>query len=639
MAAWSVTLIALTVGAYSRVSTFEFTNFDDPDYVVQNNIVHRGVTLEGVKWAFSTGFMGNWHPLTWVSHMLDCQLFGLDAGAHHLTSVAIHCLNGVLLLWVLFRFTGALERSAFVAGLFALHPLHVESVAWISERKDVLSMLFWLLTMWSYLRYVERRSAWRYLAVMLWFVLGLMCKPMLVTLPFVLLLLDYWPLGRARTPLEWRRVIIEKTPLFILTVASCVITFAVQKQGGAIGSMEKFSWGTRIGTALIGYVAYVGKTLLPDNLAVFYPHPGAWPLWQVAGAAIVITLITAVALALTRCAPYLIVGWLWFVGTLVPVSGVVQVGEQAYADRYSYIPLIGFFMAIVWGIADVTLRFRWPIRAVRVLGILGLGVCAVMTTAQVRHWRNSEILFGHAIRVTENNHVAHYNLGQALTMEGRHMEAMEHYLAAVAIKPDYDLAHNNLGVAYVAKGEMGLAAYHYQEALRLNPTNCEMRFNVAVVQSRLGQLTNALEHLRYVVEQQPANALVHKELADVLVRIAKPHDAVTHYREAVRLNPALPEALNGFAWLLATNPEDGIRNGREAVKLALRACELTKNQRPDFLGTLAAAHAEAGDFSRAVDAAEKAEGLARSLGDRVGAEKHRARLEGYRKDKPYRELP
>jgi len=639
MAAWSVTLIALTVVAYSRVGTFEFTNCDDPDYVVQNNIVHRGVTLEGVKWAFSTGFMGNWHPLTWVSHMLDCQLFGLDAGAHHITSVAIHCLNGVLLLWVLFRFTGALERSAFVAGLFALHPLHVESVAWISERKDVLSTLFWLLTMWSYLRYVERRSAWRYLAVMLWFVLGLMCKPMLVTLPFVLLLLDYWPLGRARTPLEWRRVIIEKAPLFILTVASCVITFAVQEQGGAIGSMEKFSWGTRIGTALIGCVAYVGKALLPDNLAVFYPHPGAWPLWQVAGAAIVITLITVVALALTRCAPYLIVGWLWFVGTLVPVSGVVQVGEQAYADRYTYIPLIGFFMAIVWGIADVTLRFRWPIRAVRVLGILGLGVCAVITTAQVRHWRNSEALFGRAIRVTENNHIGHYNLGQALTMEGRHMEAMEHYLAAVAIKPDYDLAHNNLGVAYVAKGEMGLAAYHYQEALRLNPTNCDMRFNVAVAQSRLGQLTNALTHLSYVVEHQPANALAHSEMADVLVRLAKPHDAVTHYREAVRLNSALPEALNDFAWLLATNPEDGIRNGREAVKLALRACELTRNQRPNFLGTLAAAHAEAGDFNRAVDAAEKAEGLARSLGDRAGAEKHRARLEGYRKNQPYRGQP
>jgi len=446
-------------------------------------------------------------------------------------------------------------------------------------------------------------------------------------------------LAASAHPLEWRRVIMEKTPLFILTVASCVITFAMQKQGGAVGSMENFSLGTRIGTALVAYVAYIGKTLLPEDLAAFYPHPGAWPLWQVGGAAIVLMVITALALALTRRAPYLIVGWLWFVGTLVPVSGVVQVGEQAYADRYTYVPLIGFFIAMVWGIADVTLRLRWPIQAVRVLGIVGLAVCVAMTAGQVRYWRNGETLFSRAIRVTKNNHVAHYNLGQALTVEGRHIEAMEQYHAAVAIKPDYDLAHNNLGVAYVAKGEIDRAAYHYQEALRLNPTNCDMRFNVAVAQSRLGQLTNALTHLRYLVEQQPANALVHKEIADVLVRIAKPQEAVAHYRTAVRLNPALAETLNNFAWLLATNPEDGIRNGREALELALRACELTENRRPDFLGTLAAAHAEAGDFKRAADVAEKAEGLARSFGDRAGAEKHRARLEGYRENKPYRERP
>jgi tetratricopeptide (TPR) repeat protein len=512
----SVMLMVATLGAYLRVGAFEFNNFDDPDYVMQNEVVQRGLSLEGTKWAFTTGFMGNWHPLTWLSHMLDCELFGGDAGAHHFTSLVIHCFNTILLFWILYRFTGRLERSAFVAGLFALHPLHVESVAWISERKDVLSMLFWLLTMWSYLQYVERRSTWRCLAVVLWFALGLMSKPMLVTLPFVLLLLDYWPLQRARTRVEWRRVIVEKVPLFILTAVSCVITFAVQKQGGAIGSMEKFSWGTRIATSLIAYVAYIGKTLLPENLAAFYPHPGEWPLWQAGGAAIVLAVISAFALALVRRAPYLIVGWLWFVGTLVPVIGLVQVGEQAYADRYTYIPLVGLFIAIVWGIADLSLRFRWPAVAVRAVGVAGLIVCAGVTSTQVSHWRNSEALFRHALAVTKDNHIAHYNLGQSLSVSGRVDEAVEHYYATLQLKPDHEGAHNNLGLTHAIYGRWSEATNHYVQALRANPANADVHFNMATALSRLGDVTNAIVHLRRVLQLKPDHAFARKELAELL---------------------------------------------------------------------------------------------------------------------------
>jgi tetratricopeptide (TPR) repeat protein len=508
-------LVVLTLAAYSRVGSFDFTNFDDPDYVIQNEIVHRGLTFEGVKWAFTTGFMGNWHPLTWLSHMLDCKLFGVDPGAHHVSSLVIHCLNTTLLFWILFWYTRALERSAFVAALFTLHPLHVESVAWIAERKDVLSGLFWLLTMWSYLRYVERRSAWRYLMILVWFALGLMSKPMLVTLPFVLLLLDYWPLRRAKTREAWQRVIIEKVPLFLLTTASCVITFIVQQEGGAVGSIEKFSVGTRVGTAFVAYAAYLGKTLLPENLAVFYAHPGTWPMWQVMGAAILLGIITSFA-ALARACPYLILGWLWFVGTLVPVIGLVQVGEQAYADRYTYIPLIGLFIAIVWGTADVSIRFRWPAIAVRAVGVAGLIVCAGITSVQVGHWRNSETLFRHALAVTKDNHVAHYNFGQTLSVSGRLQEAVEHYRATLQLKPDHEGAHNNLGLTHAIYGRWSEATNHYAQALRANPGNADVHFNMAMALSRLGDSTNAIAHLNHVLQLNPKHAQAAQQMAEML---------------------------------------------------------------------------------------------------------------------------
>jgi len=626
----SAGLVALIVAAYWEIRTFEFTNFDDPDYVAQNDMVQRGLTVEGLKWAFTTGFMGNWHPVTWMSHMLDCEVFGVNPGAHHVVSVGFHCLNAVLLFWVLFRYTGASGRSALVAGLFALHPLHVESVAWISERKDVLSGLFWLLTMWAYLRYVERRSLWRYLAMVLCFALGLMSKPMLVTLPFVLLLLDYWPLQRARTRMEWREVLLEKAPLFVLTIVSCVITFAVQKQGGAVGSMEKFSLATRIGTGLVAYLAYVGKTVLPENLAVFYAHPREWPLWHVGGAALLLGMLSTFALVLARRAPYLVVGWLWFIGTLVPVIGLVQVGEQAYADRYTYIPLIGVFVAIVWGIGEVSQRFRWPKIVTRAAGVGGILICAAITYAQVRHWRNSETLFRHALAVTEANYLAHYNLAQSLSVAGRIEEAIQHYNAALQLRPDHEGAHNNLGLTHALHGRWSAATNHYAQALRANPQNVNARFNFGVAELNLGNATNAVEHLRQVLAGSPAHASAHHQIARALAKLEKSHEAITHYREAIRLKPDDPEPYRELAELLAMHSDPTVRNGPEALKLARRACELAGSPRPNFIATLAAAHAGVGDYEKAVQLAREAEMLAKNLGDRAAGESYAARAALYK---------
>ena len=633
----SAILVLATAAAYWQVRAFDFTNFDDPDYVAQNPTVGEGLSGEGIRWAFVTGFMGNWHPVTWLSHMLDCEVFGVNAGAHHVVNVAIHCLNVVLLFWVLFRYTGALERSAFVAALFALHPLHVESVAWIAERKDVLSTLFWLLTMWSYLRYVERRSVWRYLTTLLWFALGLMSKPMLVTLPFVLLLLNYWPLRRNRTLNDWRRAILELTPLLILTIVSCIITFAVQKAGGAVGSLEKFSVATRIGTALVAYVAYLGKTLVPDGLAAFYPHPGEWPWWQAAGAAILLLIVSGIALALERPAPYLVTGWLWFLGTLVPVIGLVQVGEHAYADRYTYIPLVGLFIALVWVGADLSRRLHWPIGALHATGVAALIVCAGLTRIQVSHWRNSETLFRHALKVTKDNHVAHYNLGQSLSVAGRLEEAIQHYEATLQLKPDQEGAHNNLGLTHALAGRWSTATNHYAQALRTNPKNVGARFNFGVAELRLGHGSNAVVHLRHVLEAEPSHAQAHNEMANALIRLRRPKEAVAHYREAIRLHAQFPEAYDRLAWLLATHPDDSIRNGKEAVKLATRACELVESPRPVFLRTLAAGYAECGDFERAIKVGEKAEALARSLGDLATAESCHALSTEWRQARPHRD--
>jgi len=447
-------LLGVTFGAFYRVLGGEFLRYDDDVYITLNPFVKAGLSRVGLIWAFATGYNANWHPLTWVSHMLDVEVFGMNAGGHHLTNLILHLANTMLLFLVLRRMTGFVWRSAFVAALFGVHPLHVESVAWIAERKDVLSTLFWLLTIWAYARYAENPTWTRYLPVVLFFGLGLMAKPMLVTLPFVLLLLDYWPLNRLSFGGKGERTVpvydlfLEKVPLFAMTALSCLITFRAQQMGGAVGLLEKLPFAVRAGNALVAYTTYIGKMFWPKNLAVFYPHPGAdLPVWQAVVAGLALVSITILVIRAGKPRPYLSVGWLWYLGTLVPVIGLVQVGAQAMADRYTYVPMIGLFIMLAWGLPGLGGK-RLAVPATLV-------VCALIavTWRQVGYWRDSISLFRHAISVTEKNAVMHANLGLALRDRGRTDEAIREYREAIRIDPEFAQAHNNLAVALYFKGD------------------------------------------------------------------------------------------------------------------------------------------------------------------------------------------
>jgi protein O-mannosyl-transferase len=640
----AVSLLALaialiTLGVYAQAGSFTFTNFDDPDYVARNEIVQQGFSAEGFRWAFTTLFIANWHPFTWLSHMLDCELFGLSAGAHHWSSIILHIINSVLLLWVLWRYTGCVEHSAVVAALFAVHPLHVESVAWIAERKDVLSMLFWLLTMLAYVRYVERHTALRYAVVLACFAGGLMSKPMVVTLPCVLLLMDYWPLQRATTLRDWPKLFLEKAPLFLLVVILSVVTFLAQRESNAVGSLSKFSLGARIGNALVAYTAYIGKTLLPEDLAAFYPHPGYWPVWQVVGALMFLGIVTAVATVLMRRRPYVTAGWFWYLGTLVPVIGLIQVGEQAFADRYTYIPLIGVFIALAWGVFGIATHLKWPAAATRGCAVAVIIVYALIAKAQVRHWENSETLFAHAVAVTKDNYVAHYNLGQTLSVSGRIHEAVEHYETTLRLKPDHAGAHNNLGFTRALEGRVEEATNYYAAALRIEPKNPDVHFNMAMAQLRLGNRVAAIEHFQNTLKGQPDHPMAHRYFADALMADGRASEAIAHYRAALQQNPNEPETLNNLAWLLATHPQNSIRDGKEALRLAQQACESTRNSVPSFLGTLAAAWAETGEFEKAIETAKYGETLAAQQGNTQLAARNAALRATYEQHRPHREMP
>jgi len=476
----SLFLTIATLAVYWQAGNHEFINYDDITYVTGNPHLQAGFSPEGIIWAFTSGYAGNWHPLTWISHILDIQLYGMDPGRHHLTNVLFHIGNTLLLFLVFRRMTGALWCSAFIAALFALHPLHVESVAWIAERKDVLSTFFWMLTMGAYAWYVERRGFLRYLLVLLFFILGLMAKPMLVTLPFVLLLLDYWPLSRfqfghqnGNIVIQRKSVVIrlicEKIPLFALAAASCIVTLFAQQSGGAVCSFSAFPINIRIANALVSYVGYIVKMLWPHQLAVLYPHPGMLPWIQVIGACLLLVFIFILAfMALKRC-PWLIVGWVWYIVTLVPVIGLVQVGSQAMADRYTYVPLIGIFIMIAFGVPELMSGWRYRKIGLSTMAVACLLVLMATTWFQVRYWANSVTLFERALAVTENNYVLHSNLGVTLFSKGKVDEAIDHFHDAMRINPRYAKAHNNLGTALIHKGKVKKAIAHFREALRIRP--------------------------------------------------------------------------------------------------------------------------------------------------------------------------
>ena len=623
-------LVSATIGAYWTLARSEFIGYDDGDYFYQNPHVTSGLNAQNVSWAFKSTFASNWHPLTWVSHMFDAQIFGMQPGCAHLVNLIFHAANSALLFLALQRMTGAFWRSGLVAGLFALHPLHVESVAWISERKDVLSAFFFMLTLLAYARCVESKvkgleskvagrlkpglhTFW-YGAALVLFALGLMCKPMLVTLPFVLLLLDYWPLERViQSPekkqqasisvVSFGKLVLEKLPFFVLAAASCVITYVAQEHGGAVESLEHVPLEGRVANAVVAYSAYLWKMIWPSKLVILYLRPDVWPLWLLGLGFIVLAVCTGLAIAFRKRLPYVFVGWFWYLGTLVPVIGLVQVGNQYMADRYTYLPLIGCFIILVWGGWDLAQASKVNPRIWIPVTALALGFFAAMTFRQAGYWRDTETLFGHCLAVTKDNYVAHNILGAWLGPRGKFEQAKAHFEAALRIAPGHADTLSNLGV---------LLAEH-------------------------GDHEEALEYLRESVQNKPQRASIFGKLGLALDGKAPIERVIVYYREGLRALPDDVQSCNNLAWILATSADPKNRDGDEAVELAERACALTGFNQPAVLGTLAAAYAEAGRFNEATRTAEKAMTLAAAAGQSQLSERNRLLLELYRAGKPFHE--
>jgi tetratricopeptide (TPR) repeat protein len=550
-------LVLVTVALYWPATGGGFV-YDDGDYVLNNPHVTSGVTWENIRWALGSGYAANWHPVTWLSHMMDCQMFGLNPFGHHLTSILLHALNTLLVFLFLRGLTGSLWRSFMVAALFGWHPLHVESVAWVAERKDVLSAFFGLLALIFYARYAGRAEAGNqkpeagirpfgfrlpadYWFSLLFFALGLMSKPMLVTWPFVLLLLDYWPLARFN-PGQLRRLVQEKIPFFALSAAASVVTFVVQKQGGAMESVAAIPVGIRAGNALLSYCGYLGKLFWPVDLAAFYPFPTQLLIWKVLLAGGLLLGISALLFAQRRRRPFLLMGWLWFCGTLVPVIGLVQVGDQAMADRYSYLPSLGIFILVVWGACELTRHWRFQKAALSVAAALVLIPCLAATWKQIGCWHDGETLFRHALAVTKDNFIAHYNLGVALNDKGQEDEAIKQFQESLRLNPNDVEAHNNLGVALDKKGEVDAAISQYQQALRLRPDYAQAHNNLGLMLGKKGRTTEAISQYREALRLKPDFAEAHCNLGNVLYKQGQTAEAIGQFQEAIRLKPDYAEA-------------------------------------------------------------------------------------------------
>jgi protein O-mannosyl-transferase len=566
-------LCLLVLVVFLQTGSHGFITLDDAEYVYRNPHVRGGLSWDGVAWAFTTFHAANWHPLTWLSHMLDVQAFGLDAGWHHRVNVFVHLLNTLLLFAVFRRMTGALWKSAFVAALFAVHPLHVESVAWVAERKDLLSTLFGLLTVWAYVGYVRRPGAARYLPVAVLFALALMCKPMVVTLPFVLLLLDAWPLGRLSLAVLPGRL-LEKVPLLLLSVGSCAVTYIAQGSGRAVAPLANAPVATRLANALVSYATYLGETVWPASLSVFYPHPASVhaeiPGWKAAAAAALLAALSAVAIRERRRRPYLAVGWLWFLGMLVPVIGLVQVGGAAHADRYTYLSLVGVFLAVVWGASDLLAERAWRGPA---LGAAGGVVLAALTAAayvQTGYWRGSIPLFSRSLAVTQRNWMAWTNLGVALEELGRSEEAVVRYREALRIDPDFAEAWYDLGISTENAGREQEAVGYYREALRRFPEFSDAWYNLGVSTEKLGRPREAMDYYRQAVRADPAFTKAWYNLGLAHARLGDLREASGCFRKAVRSDPGFADAWYnlGVAAVKDGQPDEGVTYFREALRLA-----------------------------------------------------------------------
>lgn len=571
---WAVCLVlaAIAVVVYWPVRNYPFTGWDDPGYVTDNPRVTAGLTLDGVRWALTSGYFANWHPLTWMSHMLDVQLFGLSAGAHHLVNLLLHVADTLLLFGVLARTTGAAGRSAVVAALFAVHPMHVESVAWVAERKDVLSTFFWMLTLWAYTAYVRRPDWRRYAVVALCFALGLMAKPMLVTLPCVLLLLDVWPLRRVvigeSARAAWVRLVLEKVALFALAAASSVITYVVQRTAGAMETLNRLPLSIRLANAILAYWSYIRKLVWPTRLALLYPYPRSIYIGTVALALVALIVISIGVARVAKSRPWLLVGWLWFLGTLVPVIGIVQVGKQPMADRYTYVPSIGLFVMVVWGAADLLERIREPRGLSPALATALVATLAVAARAQVDRWHSGVELWTHTLAVTDDNYLAENNLGWDLARENRAADAIPHYEHAIQISPGFTGAHTNLALALVAVGRNADAVAQYEEALRIEPKNYLILGSLGFALSNLNRPDDAISRFKQALELKPDYVEALNAMGLAFARKGNTDSAIVQYRAAIRYMPKFAEAHNNLGAALASQGklEEAIGHFSEAIR-------------------------------------------------------------------------
>jgi protein O-mannosyl-transferase len=572
-----VAMAVLTLGIYAQVIGHQFITFDDDSYIKENPMVNRGVTLAGLAWAFTTFYKANWHPLTWIAHMIDSQLFGLNAGGHLLVNALIHVANALLVFWFLLRATHARWPSALVAALFALHPLHVESVAWAAERKDTLSTLFGLLSLIAYVRYAEAPSISRYAWTAIMLALGLLAKPMLVTWPFVMLLLDYWPLRRLSQSTSRKNFLVsiapllrEKLPLFALVTASAVVTSVAQSHGGAVRTFTDFPIALRLPNALVSYAKYLLLTFWPHDLAVCYPFaPTGMPTWQIIGAAFLLIGITAFCLFQRKIRPYLIIGWLWFLGTLVPVIGLVQVGWQTMADRYFYIPSIGLFIALVFGLADTAkTRHVAPSLSAAIAGGVLL-VLATLTNAQIHLWSDSFTLFNHAVAVTPLNLPIEQSLGLAMGKSGRYDEAAAHFEKVLQIHPDFYDGLLNMGIMRFKQGRLLEAIEYCQAAIRSQPDAPKAHVQLAHALWKQNRDEAALEEMRRALQLAPKDADIRADFGLALERVGRIPEAIEQLHEALRLNPNNAEAHNnlGLALLASSNARESIPEFEAALRL------------------------------------------------------------------------
>lgn len=682
--AWlGLALAVVTLLLYWQVRDSEFVSLDDGDYVYNNLHVNTGLSWKNVVWAFTQGHASNWHPLTWISLMLDCQMFGMNSAAIHLVNVLLHIAASLLLFVFLRRVTGDFWRCALAAALFAWHPAHVESVAWVSERKDVLSAVFFMLTLLTYHRYVLKPGTGNYLLTLFLFALGLMAKPMLVTLPCLLLLLDIWPFKRVffnkqaqpvkNAPVPLRRIILEKIPFLILSLVSCRITYVVQAAGGSTDALGIMSLRLRLSNAAISYCSYLGKIFWPSNLAAFYPYDMSPNTVTVVAGLLLLALITIATLWQFKKFPFLATGWLWFLGTLVPVIGIVQVGQQSMADRYTYLPSIGLFMGVIWTVCELSQK-RALLKTLFAAGsILALIACMAVTKNQLQYWKNSEILYRHAIAVTHENSYAEYMLAFTLDNGTNFDESIRLYKDSLRIDPYFAAAENNMARDYAMQEKFSEATNHYAIAVTLMPTNATIHYNFAesllrlkdvsgaiseygaaisrdpsMIQAHYGlglvlerqqQFDRAIGEMNEVLKLDPTNAAPHKILGDCFSEAGRLADAVREYKLYLDRDPTNVIVLNNLAWLRAACSNPALRDGHEAVSLSLKACELTQYREPMFIGTLADAYAETGDFEQAISLAQKARDLALSNGMKELAESNEKLLIQYRSHQAFHEPP